>query len=148
MNAQTRQTENDTCQDVFNDMSAILKGVFPPQRVMSARVSESNLAIDMLEKETSFEIRANLPGVNKEDINVTLERGVLTIKASLNPIDVDQSQVAILRNERRHGNFSRSVQLGKEIDESSIKANYNDGVLILTLAKSEQVLPKKINISH
>ena len=89
---------------------------------------------------------ADVPGAKKEDIDVTLENGILTITAETKSEKEEKEGERVLRQERRYGKYVRSLRLGTQIDEKGVKANYKDGVLELTLPKAEEVKPKKITV--
>jgi len=148
MNTVNRRLDNPVPFDVFNDFDNIINGFFRPERVSSKQAENAfSLAVDVIENENTYEIQAELPGIDKDDLNVTLEEGVLTIAAENKAEKSDQSEGKVLRRERRYGNFSRSLKLGKDVDENNIDANYKDGVLTVTLAKAAAVQPKKIAIN-
>ena len=144
----SRRVDSPLGLDVFNDFDNIVNGFFRPHRLVSKHGENTlPLAIDVVEKETSYEIHAELPGINKDDLNVTLEDGVLTIAAETSTENVEEKDGKVLRRERRYGKFSRSLKVGKDVDENNIQANYKDGILKLILAKAEQIQPKKITIN-
>jgi HSP20 family protein len=132
---------------VNDELDNLFEGFFRPLR----RASESALAItmpmDVMERDNEYVIRAEMPGVSKEDIDVTLSNGVLTITGESRYEDAEKSDDRLLRQERRYGKCSRSVRLGTRIDDKAIKASYRDGVLELTLPKAEEIKPKKIQLS-
>jgi len=103
-------------------------------------------AIDVNEDENQYTVRAELPGVKKDDIDVTVENGVLTIKAETRSETEEKKGERIIRQERRYGKYLRSLRLGNDIDEQKVKANYTDGVLELKLPKAEAVKPKRISV--
>ncbi len=148
MNTVNRRLDNPVALDVFNDFDNIINDFFRPHRVLSKQGDNAfSLAIDVVEKESTYEIQAEIPGINKDDLNVTLEDGVLTIAAETSAENVEEKDGKVIRRERRYGKFSRSLKVGKDVDENNIEANYKDGVLNLVLAKAEQVQPKKITIN-
>jgi HSP20 family protein len=102
--------------------------------------------VDVVENGDAYTVRTELPGVKKEDIDVTLEDGVLTIKAESRSETEEKSGERVIRQERRYGQYLRSLRLGAAIDEKAVKANYRDGVLELVLPKAEAVKPKKIEV--
>lgn len=103
-------------------------------------------AMDIKERENEYVVRTDLPGVRKEDISITLENGVLTITAERKSEEVEKEGEREIRREVRYGRYARSLRLGTQIDEKSVKANYRDGVLELVLPKAEQVKPRKISV--
>jgi len=105
--------------------------------------------VDIKEKKGSYEITAELPGVDKKDVSVTLENGVLTIEASTEQESTEEKEGKVLRKERRSGKFMRSFNLGANVKESDISANFKNGVLTLTMPKTEpqKEEPARISIS-
>lgn len=102
--------------------------------------------VDVAEFEDRYEVHADLPGLKKEDINVTLEKGVLTIEGEKKRSSETKAD-DYLRTERVYGKFSRTFNLGDSVDASKISAAYKDGVLTLGLPKSEVVKPKAIEVT-
>jgi len=101
-------------------------------------------AVDILETAHELKIIADLPGVNKDSINITIDQDVLTLQG-----DVDSSPVEGYELEYREydiGDFQRSFNLTDTIDQNKIEANYNNGVLELVLPKAEKVKPKIIEV--
>ena len=105
--------------------------------------------VDIKEKKKKYEITADLPGVDKDDLSVTLEDGVLTIEASTNEEKTEEEDGKVIRKERRSGKFMRSFNLGLDVKEADINARFKDGVLTLTVPKAEASVskPKKISVS-
>jgi HSP20 family protein len=87
-----------------------------------------------------------MPGVKKDDIQVTLEDGVLTIAGETRSETKEEKEGRVIRQERRFGRYVRSLHLNTQVDEKQIKASYKDGVLELTLPKAEAAKPKKITV--
>ena len=104
-------------------------------------------AADISETDTEYLVKAELPGVKKEDIDVSVENGVLTITAESKSETEEKEGERIIRQERRYGRYLRSLRLGKAVDEKQVKASYKDGVLELILPKAEDVKPKKISVN-
>ena len=105
--------------------------------------------VDIKEKKKKYEITADLPGVDKDDLSVTLEDGVLTIEASTNEEKTEEEDGKVIRKERRSGKIMRSFNLGLDVKEADVSARFKDGVLTLTVPKAEASVskPKKINVS-
>ena len=104
--------------------------------------------VDIKEKKGKYEITADLPGVNKDDLSVTLENGVLTIEASTEEEKTEEEDGKVIRKERRSGKFMRSFNLGTDVKESDVKANFKNGVLKLTVPTAEKQVaePKRIDV--
>lgn len=104
-------------------------------------------AIDIKETETDYQIVADLPGIAKEDLDVSIRDGVLTIKAESRKESTEKTDGRVVRQERRVGRFARSLQLTDVVDDAKIQAAYEDGLLNLVLPKKEAATPRKIEVS-
>lgn len=106
----------------------------------------SGVRLDVQENDKSYLVHAELPGVNKQDINVDIDGAVVTISAERKQEkDVKQGE-RVLRTERYYGKVSRSFQLAQELEEGEVVAKYADGVLALTLPKKAAVQAKRVTI--
>lgn len=103
-------------------------------------------SVDIAETENEFEVVVSLPGMNKEDINVDLDNGHLTISGE-RKMETEETGKSFHRVESSFGSFSRSFQLPDSIDEESITAKYENGMLNISIAKSEEKVKKQIKIS-
>lgn len=130
-----------------HDIDRVFQGFFQPVRWLDeATGADLTPAMDVRESGDEFIVKTELPGVSKEDIQVTLENGVLTIVGETHGEKQEKDGERILRQERRCGKYMRSLRLGTQINEKAIKASYKDGVLELILPKAEEVKPKKITV--
>lgn len=130
-----------------DDFDNLFEGFFRPMRWAEETVNEGLVPrMDVVESDDEFVVHAELPGVKKEDIHITLEDGVLTLDAESKSETEEKEGNRVVRQERRYGKYVRTMRLGKEIDERNVKANYKDGILELMLPKAEEVKPKKINV--
>lgn len=109
------------------------------------RRSEFNLALDIAEKDDAYVVKASVPGVAPEDVEITLTDNVLTIKGEMKE-DKEIKEDAYHMRERRFGQFVRSVTLPMPVDADKIEAVNENGVLTLTLPKAEMAKPKKIEV--
>jgi HSP20 family protein len=145
-----RQPVRNAGWSFFNDdLDNIFEGFFRPLQVNNGHESGASLvpAIDLHENEKSYTVLAEIPGVKKEDIEVTVHDGVLTINAETRYENEDREEGRVIRKERRVGKYVRTIRLGKDVDENKVEANYKDGVLELELPKVEEVKPKKIAVN-
>lgn len=108
--------------------------------------ADKSLAIDVHETGDDYLIKVDLPGVSKEDIDVKLENGVLTIKAETSTQDSEEKEGRLVRQERHFGQFLRQLSVGSDVDPHSVKAGFDSGVLSLTLPKVKQVSPEGVKI--
>lgn len=103
--------------------------------------------MDILERDRDNLVRCEIPGVKKEDIDIRLDNGLLTISGTRKE-DKKQESDRYFSRERFYGNFSRTIAVPESVTEDKIKAKFEDGVLELTFPKSEQKKQqKKIAIS-
>jgi len=130
-----------------NDFNDVFESFFRPTRSVEEATSENLVpALDIREREHDFLVHADLPGVKKENIDINLENGVLTITAESKQETEEKDGERLLRQERRYGRYVRSLRLGNDIDGTKVKASYDDGVLEVTLPKAEASKPKKIAV--
>ncbi|RME80475.1 MAG: Hsp20/alpha crystallin family protein [Caldilineae bacterium] len=103
------------------------------------------LALDVAETEEEFVVKASLPGINPDDLEITLTDNVLTIKGEVRE-SKDLEEATWHLRERRYGTFQRSITLSTPVDADKIDASYTDGVLTLRIPKVEEVKPKRISV--
>jgi len=104
-----------------------------------------SLAVDMYETDKDIVVKAALPGIKPEDIDITVTEDVLTIKGETKAEEEVEQENYHLR-ERRYGAFQRSVRLPTDVKADKAEAVFENGVLTLTLPKAEEVLPKTIKV--
>ena len=126
----------------FND------DVFRARQALPARWnSEWNaLALDIAESEDSLTVEASLPGINPDDVEISVHDGVLTIKAEVEHEEEQEEEGKYYLRERRSGSFHRAVRLPLEVNAEAAEATFNNGLLTLTLPKVEEAKPKKITV--
>ncbi|HXF09297.1 MAG TPA: Hsp20/alpha crystallin family protein [Desulfuromonadaceae bacterium] len=103
-------------------------------------------AFDIYEDKDSFVVKAELPGMKKEDINVSLHDGSLIISGERKNETYGEG-AEVYRSERFFGKFQRAVSLPAQVAASKTKADYKDGILTITLPKSEEAKPKQIEVN-
>ena len=103
-------------------------------------------ALDVQEDKDNFTVRTELPGLKREDIEVSLHDGTLSISGE-RKAEVKQEGVEVHRQERYYGKFQRALTLPTPVAADKITAQYKDGVLTVTLPKVEEAKPKKIDVS-
>jgi HSP20 family protein len=133
--------------EAFDDL---LRGFFVrPVAFEGARGEQQLVAqfrVDVSENEQAYTVRAELPGVKKEDINISIDGDQVAISAECkNEKDVKDGE-RVLRSERFYGKLHRAFQLGQAIDENGAAAKYADGVLELTLPKKAATQARRIAI--
>jgi HSP20 family protein len=104
-------------------------------------------AIDVSEREDDLLVRAELPGMTAEDIDIEVQNNALLIRGEKKD-ETEESGERYHYVERRSGSFQRMVQLPNEVDAEKIDASYKDGVLTITLPKSEKAKPKRISVKQ
>ncbi len=95
------------------------------------------IKIEVSEQDEAFVVAAEIPGVAKEDIDVSVEDAVVTIQAEIKQHDEHKEEGRVLRSERYYGSVSRSFQLPSNVKTDAAKATYDNGVLKLTLPKQK-----------
>jgi HSP20 family protein len=103
-------------------------------------------AIDVFEKEDKFVVKAELPGMKEEDIAISVVGDTLIIKGE-RKAESEVEEDDYYYCERSYGSFSRSIAIPSNVDAQKIEANYEDGVLEVSLPKTSKVKPKKISVS-
>lgn len=93
------------------------------------------IKIDVKESDKAYTVHAEVPGVAKEDIHVSLDGNMVTLQAEVKQQDQQTKDEKVLRSERYFGSVARSFQLPQDVDQSQAKAKYENGVLTLTLPK-------------
>ena len=101
--------------------------------------------VDIYEEEDKFVIKAEIPDVDKKDIDITIEDNVLTIKGE-KKFEKEEKKENYLRAERFYGTFRRSFTLPASVEKDKIKAKLDKGVLTIEIPKKEETKPKKISI--
>jgi HSP20 family protein len=112
---------------------------------------ESNLTpwappVDIYETEQELVVKADLPDVNPQDLDIRVENNILTIRGE-RKFENKVNEENYLRVERSYGSFSRSFQLANSVNSDAIKADYQNGVLTLSIPKREEAKPKQIKVN-
>ena len=102
-------------------------------------------AVDVQETEKSFVFTAELPGLGKDDIEISMEENLLTLSGERELSEKEEGET-FHRIERSYGKFSRSFNLPSQVDNSQVSASFQDGLLTVEVPKSEQAQPRKIEI--
>lgn len=102
-------------------------------------------AVDLYESKDHFIAKAELPGMKKEEIDLSLHQGTLIISGERR-VESNSSDADASRSERFFGRFQRSVDLPKPVDSNKVTATYKDGILTVTLPKTEESKPKQISV--
>ena len=136
-----------TRYDPWRELEDSMRGmVFQPVRVAGEQ-GEISIKLDVSEDAEAYRITAEMPGVKKEDIRVSVEGDSVSIAAEMRQEKVEKQGERMLRRERYFGQLSRSFRLPQPVDESAADAKYADGVLTLTLPKRDASRFKKIIVT-
>ncbi len=136
----------------MDEMERMMESSFAgwPLRMTWRRVPGEQMAwapsIDMYEKEDSFILRVEIPGVNKEDVDISLSGDTLTIKGERKPVE-EAKDFEYQCSEVCYGNFSRSIDMPTPVDQGKIDATYHNGMLEIRLQKVQEAIPARIQIT-
>lgn len=123
----------------------VFSGFFRPTR-FSTSVAQPQIKIDVEETDAAYKVKAEIPGVKKEDINVEVDGDIVSIRAEVkNEKDVKQNG-KVLRSERYYGAVTRRFSLERDVDEAKTAAKYENGVLFLDLPKKANGCGKRVAI--
>ena len=131
MNEEQKVTKRDDRSEALQTQTVEPETAFIPQ-------------VDIIEKQDCIRILADMPGVTRENVDATLEEGVLTITGKVSPSD--EEDMSLQTAEYESGDFYRCFAVGEGLDTEGIEATMQDGVLNLCIPKSEQYKPKQIEI--
>jgi len=127
---------------LFNEFERMFE-----REVAQPRVRHNlTIALDVTEDEDVYAVIASVPGINPDDIEITMEDDVLTIEGEITSSDEDDAAKYHMR-ERRYGSFKRSIRFPLTVNADAIEANYDRGLLTLTVPKAEIVKPRRIEIN-
>lgn len=120
--------------DFFNDVAP---GFFIKPLHGDSLPRPSQIRVDVKEDKDAYRVEAEVPGVAKDDIQVSIDGSVVTLSAEVKQQDSGKDGEKVLRTERYYGSVSRSFQLPQDIDQAASRARYENGVLVLTLPKKQ-----------
>lgn len=129
--------------DPFDDL---FRGFFVRPVEAGSQLQTPSIKMDVKEEADSYQVHAELPGVKKEDIHVTVDGGQVSISAEVKQEKEVKEGERVLRSERYFGKVARSFQLAQDIDDSRAVARFSDGVLELTLPKRAATASKRLTI--
>lgn len=128
--------------DLLRDFFDLQFPFLPRQR---AGMNAWSPALDVWDDKDAFVVSLEAPGLKKEDFEISFQDGVLSI-AGERKAEAESAEKSYFRRERFLGRFCRSVTLPAQVDVSKVSASYKDGVLTVTLPKSEEAKPKQIEV--
>jgi HSP20 family protein len=139
---------NITRYDPFNDLDDLFKGLFVrPMRFDLDVAPQMRMKIDVSKTEDTYTVKAEIPGVNKDDIQVSIDGNEVTISGEIKKESEEKKGEEVLRSERYYGKVSRSFTLPHDVDETKVVAKYADGVLKLTLPMKSKSASRKITVN-
>ncbi len=133
--------------DPFWDMDDVLDKFMKRPVLREGLEIEPQIRMDVKEADGQYLIKAEIPGVKRDDIHVTVEGNRVSISAEVKKEKEEKEGERVIRSERSYGMASRSFSLADEVDQSKVQAKYSDGVLELTLPKKPGSSRKEIPIS-
>ncbi|MFZ9405745.1 MAG: Hsp20/alpha crystallin family protein [Burkholderiaceae bacterium] len=122
-----------------------LRSMMRPWRMDVAERAPS-MRLDIAETDKDYQIKAEIPGVNKEDIDVRIEGNQVTLSAEVRKEKQEKDDGRVLRSERAYGYASRSFTLGCPLDDAKADARYENGVLTLAIPKKAEAAGRKLSI--
>ncbi|MBS1146744.1 MAG: heat-shock protein Hsp20 [Proteobacteria bacterium] len=129
--------------EVTDPLDNLFRGFFRPVQ-MDKEMPQ--IRMDVKEDEKSYAVHADMPGVTKDDIHVTIDGNTVSISAEVKKNTEQKEGEKVLRRERYFGRVSRSFVLEHEMDEATASARYQDGVLELVLPKKAAASAKRLNV--
>jgi HSP20 family protein len=129
---------------VFDDF---FKGFLVRPMTLEGMPKAPEIKMDVTENDKAYTVKAEIPGVKKEDIHVTIDGNTVSISAEVKKESEEKEGEKVLRSERYYGRVARSFSLGSDIDEANASARYENGVLELVLPKKAASTAKRLTIS-
>jgi HSP20 family protein len=134
----------DAFENLFRGVPVWLPG--PETRASTRASAPTQFLMDVSENDKEYQVLADLPGVKKEDISITISGNQVSVSAEVkHEKDVEKGET-MLRGERYYGKIQRAFALGQEVDQATAQAKYNDGVLELTLPKKTVAAAKRLQV--
>jgi HSP20 family protein len=134
--------------DPFADagIDDLFRGFFRPVRGSDRGNAPAAAKVDVTENDKGYVVHAEIPGVNKDDIQVAVEGNQVTISAEVKRVNEPKDGERVLRTERYYGSMYRSFTLPSELDEANSEAKYENGVLELRLARKPAVAGRRLQV--
>ena len=137
-------TRFDPFSTNFDDF---FKGTFLQPMRFDIQTPEVQIKLNVTRTDGAYTVDAEMPGVRKEDIHVTVDGSLVTISGEVKKEKEEKKDEQVVRSERYFGKVERSFTLPQEIDQAKVEAKYSDGVLKLTLPLTEKSKAKQIAIA-
>ena len=136
-----------TMQDRMNRMNRLFRESYTPEGPEEALTTTSFAPpVDIYEDEHTITLKLEVPGIDDKDIDVRIENNTLTVHGE-RKIEKEEKEENFRRIERQYGSFTRSFTLPSSVDPAQVSANYDKGVLKITLAKKADAKPKQIKVN-
>ena len=142
-----RRNPFNDLERLHRNMSHSLDMFFPVAPAADASLLDGYWvpAVDVVDKVNEVLVKADLPGLTRDDIDIVIENNVLSIRGEKKP-DAEHTDGDTIRSERHYGSFCRAFTLPISVDPGKVKVAFNNGVLELSIAKKEESGPKQIKI--
>lgn len=127
-------------------MDRVFDDVFRGPRVLTWEPAELGFALDVYENDDALVVKAALPGVRPDEVDISVVEDVLTVKGETKS-EEETKDGSYHRRELRYGAFARSIPLPTRVDHEKAEATFENGILTITLPKAEEVKPKSIKIA-
>ena len=139
--------EFSTMQDRMNRMNRLFRESYSPE-VPEEALTTTNFAppVDIYEDEHTITLKLDVPGIEEKDIDVRIEGNTLTVHGE-RKIEKEEKEENYRRVERQYGTFTRSFTLPSSVDPAQVNAQYDNGVLKISLAKKAEAKPKQIKVN-
>ena len=139
--------EFSTMQDRLNRMNRLFRESFSPEGPEEVLTTTSFAPpVDVYEDEHTITLKLEVPGIDEQDIDVRIEGNALSVHGE-RKIEKEEKEENFRRVERQYGSFTRSFTLPSSVDPGQVNANYDKGVLKITLAKKAEAKPKQIKVN-
>ena len=139
--------EFSTQQDRINRLNRLFRESYNPEGPEEALTTTNYaLPVDIYEDEHNIALKIDVPGIDEKDIDVRIEGNTLTVHGE-RKIEKEEKEENFRRVERQYGEFTRSFTLPSSVDTGQVNANYDNGVLKITLAKKADAKPKQIKVN-
>ena len=135
-------TRNSSLEDAFENLFRGLPVWLPNSETRAP--APTQFRMDVTENDKEYQVLADLPGVKKEEISITISGNEVAVSAEVKHEKDVNNDETVLRAERYYGKIQRAFALGQEVDEATAQAKYNDGVLELTLPKKTAAAAKRL----
>src|SRR6202163_3057597 len=134
-------------QDRVNRMNRLFRESYSPESPDEALTTTSSAPrVDIYEDEHNITLKLEVPGIDEKDIQVQIDNNTLTVHGE-RQIEKEEKEENFRRVERQYGSFTRSFTLPSSVDPGQVSADYNKGVLKITLAKKAEARPKQIKVN-